>query len=73
MKLINLYGGPGTGKSTTRSGLFCLMKRAGLKVEEVTEYAKDLTYEESWALLKNQQHVTGEQDRRQRRLLGKVD
>lgn len=73
MKVLNLLGGPGTGKSTTRAGLFFKMKLAGHKVEEVSEYAKDLTYEQSWLLLKNQQHVTGEQDRRQRRLIDKVD
>jgi AAA domain len=44
MKVINLFGGPGSGKSTTAAGLFYEMKMAGCKVELVTEYAKDLFY-----------------------------
>lgn len=44
-KIINLFGGPGSGKSTTAAGLFFLMKHEGYKVELVTEYAKELVYE----------------------------
>lgn len=43
-RIINLYAGPGSGKSTTAAGLFYLMKAAGMKVELTTEYAKDLEY-----------------------------
>jgi predicted ATPase len=71
--VINLIGGPGAGKSTTSAGLFFLMKIAGYKVELVTEYAKELSYDENWNDLKKQIHVLAEQERRQRRLLGKVD
>jgi predicted ATPase len=71
--VINLIGGPGAGKSTTSAGLFFLMKIAGYKVELVTEYAKELSYDENWNDLKKQLHVLAEQERRQRRLLGKVD
>jgi len=42
---INLYGGPGTGKSTTAAGLFYNMKHRNFKCELVTEFAKDLAYE----------------------------
>jgi ATP:corrinoid adenosyltransferase len=45
MKVINLWAGPGAGKSTTASGLFYLMKTADMQVELVTEYAKDMTWE----------------------------
>ncbi len=44
MKVINFFAGPGAGKSTTAAGLFFEMKCLGLKVELVTEYAKDLAY-----------------------------
>jgi adenylate kinase family enzyme len=44
-KIINLFGGPGSGKSTTAAGLFHRMKLAGYKVELVTEFAKQLTYQ----------------------------
>lgn len=73
MQVVNLWGGPGTGKSTTRAGLFHLMKLAGLKVDEAPEYAKDLTYDGNLALLSNQWHVTGEQYRRVDRLRNHVD
>jgi hypothetical protein len=72
-KVINLCAGPGAGKSTTAAGLFYLMKLANLKVELVTEFAKDRTYNKSFLELNNQLFVLGEQDRRQRSLVGQVD
>jgi hypothetical protein len=41
-KVINLYGGPGVGKSTTAVGLFYLMRRASIKCEYTSEYVKDV-------------------------------
>ncbi|MCW2317124.1 hypothetical protein M2322_002678 [Rhodoblastus acidophilus] len=73
LKVINLWAGPGAGKSTAAAGLFHLMKHEGYAVELVTEYAKDLTYERNWALLNNQRFVTREQDRRLRRLQGQAE
>jgi ABC-type oligopeptide transport system ATPase subunit len=73
MKVINLYGGPGTGKSTTAAGLFYQMKSRGYKVELVTEYAKDLTYDKRHTILKNQEYVFAKQLAKLRRLKGQVD
>jgi hypothetical protein len=42
--VINLWAGPGAGKSTTAAGLFFQMKHARYKCELVTEYAKELCY-----------------------------
>jgi hypothetical protein len=42
LKVINLFGAPGVGKSTIAAGLFYFMKMAGCSVEHVTEYAKYL-------------------------------
>ncbi len=39
-----MFGGPGTGKSTSAAGLFFKMKLAQMEVELVTEYAKDLVW-----------------------------
>lgn len=61
MKVINLFGGCGIGKSTTAAGLFFKMKSLGYKVELVTEYAKDLTYSESFFSLKDQLMVFARQ------------
>lgn len=70
--IVNLYGGPGSGKSTTAASAFSLLKGRGRKVELVTEAAKDLTYEKS-PLLGNNLHILSEQYRRLSRLRGKVD
>ena len=70
MKVINLFAGPGVGKSTTAAALFARMKCAGLRVELVTEYPKDLTYERRTVTLGNQLYILGKQDNRIRRLQG---
>ena len=49
------------------------MKTAGYRVELVSEYAKDLTYEGSFGVMRNQLTLLGEQDRRLQRLVGTVD
>ncbi len=46
MTIINLLGGPGSGKSTTAAGLFNIMKTEGMSVEFAGEFAKDLTWSE---------------------------
>lgn len=71
--IINLFGAPGCGKSTTAAGLFYYMKLAGKEVELVTEFAKDLTWAERTDELNNQLFVSGNQWNRLTRLLGKVD
>lgn len=44
MKVINIWGAPGAGKSTIAAGLFHLMKISGYNVEYVQEYAKSMYY-----------------------------
>ena len=44
-KVINLFGGPGTGKSTNAAQLFAELKRRGLNCEYAQEYAKDKAWE----------------------------
>jgi hypothetical protein len=44
-RVINLYAGPGTGKSTTMHGLMAALKQLGLNVEVSPEYAKEATWE----------------------------
>lgn len=43
--VINLYGGPGTGKSTTAAHLFALLKLRGCNAELITEYVKNWVWE----------------------------
>lgn len=73
LKVISLIGGPGSGKSTTAAGLFAMMKLEGYNVELVTEYAKDLTWDERYHCLADQIHVTAEQNKRLDRLRDKVE
>ena len=44
--IVNLMGGPGTGKSTHAGGTFYRMKRSGINCEYIQEYAKDKTWSE---------------------------
>lgn len=71
--VINLWAGPGAGKSTIAAELFAELKWAGHKAELVTEYAKELHWEGSFDVQKNQTKLLGEQYHRQWRLLNKVD
>jgi tRNA uridine 5-carbamoylmethylation protein Kti12 len=58
---INIFGAPGSGKSTMRSRLFYELKKQQLKVEEVVEYAKELTYGEDGVKLSDQILMFGRQ------------
>jgi len=73
LKVINLYGGPGTGKSTTAAALFAKMKRAGYNVELVTEFAKDLVWTERNKELGDQIYIFGKMYHKLWRLVDKVD
>lgn len=68
MKVINLFGGPGCGKSTLAAELFVNYKKAGYNVELVTEYAKELVYEQRHNVLDDQLYILAKQNRRLRRL-----
>ena len=73
MLVVNLYGGPGVGKSTTAAHLFALLKQSGINAELVTEYAKDLTWEKDGGRLSFQPLVFAEQAWRLERLKGQVE
>jgi hypothetical protein len=68
MKVINIFGSPGVGKSTTASGLFYAMKCRGLETELVTEFAKDMVWEKRLNILEDQLYVLAKQNRRIARL-----
>ena len=72
--VVNLFGGPGCGKSTIAAGIFYKLKCHGIyDCELVTEVAKDIIWSGSDHQLANQSYVFGEQYFRMWRLLGKVD
>jgi tRNA uridine 5-carbamoylmethylation protein Kti12 len=70
--VINLFGGPGCGKSTIAAELFAILKKQGYECELVTEYAKDKVWEESYKTLENQIYVFAKQLHRMWRLKDKV-
>ena len=71
--IVNLYGGPGCGKSTGAAYLFSKLKMAGVDAEYVTEFAKDKVWEGSQEAFKCQFYITGKQAFRISRCFGKVD
>ena len=73
MLVVNLFAGPGAGKSTTAASTFALLKLGGYNVELVTEFAKDLTWDESHKVLGYQPYVFAQQAWRLERLRGKVN
>jgi adenylate kinase family enzyme len=52
--VVNLYGGPGVGKSTLAATLYVELKRLGIDVEYVNEYAKELVYQNNATGLRDQ-------------------
>lgn len=73
LHVINLFGGPGTGKSTLAAALFADMKMKGINAELVTEFAKDLVWTERTKELKDQVYIFGKMYHKLWRLQGKVD
>tara|TARA_R100001530_G_scaffold93239_1_gene64718 strand:- start:3071 stop:3586 length:516 start_codon:yes stop_codon:yes gene_type:complete len=73
MKVINLFGGPGCGKSTAAAGLFHLMKSKHMSVELVNEFAKEVVWENNLDALKDQLYLFANQNRKLERLKGKVE
>lgn len=71
--IVNLYGGPGSGKSTTCAGLYARLKCRGILCEQVLEYAKELVWENNTTKLADQIYIFGKQNRRMNVVRGKVD
>lgn len=59
--IVNLFSGPGAGKSTMAAHVFAELKWAGVNCELATEYAKEKVWEGSFNVLNNQRLVYGKQ------------
>ena len=72
--VVNLFGGPGTGKSTGACYIFAKLKmaRPKLNFERADEYAKDKAWEGTIEQY-NQFYLSGKQSWKIKRLYGKVD
>lgn len=71
--VVNFFGGPSCGKSTSAAGLFFLLKLHNINAELVTELAKDFTWEHRFKTLKNQYYIWGKQYHRLWRVKNEVD
>lgn len=65
-KIICLYGGPGTGKSTLAAGIFYKLKCAGLTCEMNREYIKDWVWEGRETQQGDQTYYFAKQARKER-------
>lgn len=71
--VINMYGGPGCGKSTTAAQLFAALKLSGVNAELVTEYAKGWAWQQRKIGQLDQFYLFGKQLHRECQLYDKVD
>lgn len=72
-KVINLFAGPGTGKSTGMAYIFSKLKMLGINCEMAIEYAKTRVWQNDLEVFQNQLYVIGKQTQYMSRLKGKVD
>lgn len=72
-KIINLFGGPGVGKSTTASGLFYSLKQNGIVCDSPYEFPKQVAWEENYSQISDQLYIFANQHRGIVRSYGKVD
>ena len=59
--VVNLFGAPGSGKSTGAAFIFSQLKMKNVNCELITEYAKDKTWENNAAALECQEYIFGKQ------------
>ena len=67
-KIINLFGGPGIGKSTQAAGLYHIMKRNNMSVELTSEFPKVIAWEKNHSAIRDQLYITANQHRNISRL-----
>jgi len=72
-KVINLIGGPGTGKSTAMAGIFYNLKKLGINCEMVTEYVKDKVWGEEFKTMDDQLYCSAKYYHKIWRVADKVD
>jgi len=72
-KIVNLFAGPGAGKSTIASGLMYELKKQHISADNPYEFPKNLAWDENMGAIKDQFYITANQHRNISRLYGKVD
>lgn len=75
--IVNIYGGPGAGKSTTALQLAAELKKRGFHAEYISEVAKEYVYAKNFDILdgslSHQKQIFSEQKHRQDLMIGNVD
>lgn len=69
---INLFGGPGCGKSTLAAEVFSALKQRGESVELVREYVKTLAWQGAEISATSHLYLLGKQASYESKLYGKV-
>lgn len=64
MQIVNFWGPPGSGKSTSAAYCFSHLKNKGVNCELVTEYAKEMVYAKRQAEMSNQIYLLAKQYKR---------
>ena len=72
-KLINLFGGPGIGKSSIASGLTYKLKKKHITCDNPYEFPKLLAWDENHSAIRDQLYVLANQHRGIVKSYGKVD
>ena len=72
-KIVNLFGGPGVGKSTISSGLFYNLKKNHVECDCPYEFPKQVAWEENTSQISDQLYILANQHRGIVRSYGKVD
>lgn len=71
--VINIIGGPGSGKTTVASGLFSKLKALNYDVENVSEFAKELVWEHNSEAFKDRLYMHAMQNHRLFQMNNKLD
>ena len=72
-KIINLFGGPGIGKSSIASGLTYKLKKKHITCDNPYEFPKVLAWDENHSAIRDQLYVLANQHRGIVKSYGKVD
>ena len=72
-KLINLFGGPGIGKSSIAAGLTYKLKKKHISCNNPYEFPKKLAWDQNIPAIKDQLYVFANQHRGIAECYGKVD
>jgi len=66
MRVLNLFGGPSSGKSTNGKLVSGILSAMGLKTELVEEYAKGLVHAQHTNMFEQQELILAEQNKKQK-------